>query len=151
MKNIVLLFVVMVTLLSCNSREFQDQRCYGLLIDSLTKLSKFRDRVASLEKGAKVMAKEHQSKIESLQKTLDSFTAGYKKTKVVYMTKRYKKSHKATTAKCHYKMDYYKKGDKTNSIAPFYYDYYKQKYFFYDNEVRAYYSLDPITGEKRYI
>lgn len=159
MKKIVLLPGILVVLASCNSQKFQDQRCYGLLIDSLTKLSKYSDRIQALESGATELAKDYQLKIESLEKTVDSLTAKrpkYSKKSAVAMHKGKKLKDKKAVAKtvvAHNTVAIAKmkeRNDDEPRMAPFYYEYANQKYYYYDRERKVYYSIDPVSGEKIY-
>ncbi|MBS1773800.1 MAG: hypothetical protein JST82_13150 [Bacteroidetes bacterium] len=158
MKHILYVAILAIAMTSCESQKYEDQRCKGLLLDSLTNLSKYRDRVICLETGACGMAKDYQMKIEALEKTIDSLTKQERKikgsivmrehhsTKLVKKTKHTRmvapqsaqKTEPAVTVK------------KSDNSRPFYYSDVKQKYFFYDDNRKQYYSVDRETGEKHY-
>lgn len=147
MKKIVLLLAVSAILCSCNSNEYSDQRCYGLLIDSLTKLARYEDRVAALEQGASVVTREYQLKIKSLQKIVDSLSAHRAAPKLKRISGHYSKPHPAAKVKYSPKMITVE--DDMN--PSFYYDDDLQKYFYYDSDRKVYYYRDPVTGQRRYI
>lgn len=144
MKNFIFLFAIATLILSCNSTEFQDQRCKGLLLDSLTNLSKYRDRVVCLENGACGMVKEYQQKIAALESKVDSLTKAQRKTALMHRVKRGK--HKAASTRIVHVVV----KEPANGVKPFYFDYATQKYFFYDANRNAYYSIDPVNRERRY-
>ncbi len=155
MKKILFSCAVVTLMAACNSQKFQDQRCYGLLLDSLTNLTKFRERVTCLETGACIMVNEYQVKIDSLQKIVDSLTIKpVNKWAVKHKPKHKKREMVAKVQKTA------PKTVKTTStatkevkpkIAPFYYENNKQKYYYYDQNRKTYYAIDPVSGEKQYL
>ncbi len=159
MKSILVAFLVAVALASCDSNEVQSQRCKGILLDSLTNLSKFRDRVTCLEAGACGIMKEYQWRVDSLENVIDSITKVGRKYRMLYTTK-------ATTHKSKSRNSYIPdnksvpqpadadtkeaSAKETSPKEPFYYDYTAQKYYFYDRKTGQYYTFDPVTREKHY-
>jgi hypothetical protein len=158
MKSILLLCAALALLASCNSEEIQSQRCKGILLDSLTNLSKIRDRVACLETGACGMLKDYQWRIDSLENEIDSLTKMGRKYKMLYRTKAsarmmHNSMHVAGKKAKHnmtYPMETKSVPVVDNGKDPFYYDQSLQKYFFYDRQHKVYYSFDPVSRKKIY-
>lgn len=132
MKNAFLSLAVLMLLASCDTQN-NNANCYGMLVDSMTKLVKVQERLNALERGTAAITRDYQQRILGLQRSLDSIR-----------TKRVRKHSKRTKSCC-----------LTPSIADkskalFYYNTSSQKYMFYDYSRNAYYALDPVTGKKRY-
>lgn len=160
MKSILYLCAVVALFSSCNSEEIQSQRCKGILLDSLTSLSKFRDRVVCLETGACGMLKDYQAKIDSLENEIDSLnkmSSRYRRlyttkvsTRMMHHTKHVVTSKHNMTYPTEVKPAVAPTSTADNSKDPFYYDQNLQKYFFYDREHKVYYSFDPVSRKKIY-
>lgn len=136
MKNAILSLAVLFILASCDSQN-NNANCYGMLVDSMTKLVKVQERLNALERGTVAITRDYQQKIQGLQSSLDSMKM-----------KRIRKHHKRLKTCCITPSVATTSLDK--SKAPFYYNESSQKYMFYDYNRNAYYALDPVTGKKRY-
>jgi hypothetical protein len=162
MKSILYVCAVVALFASCNSEEIQSQRCKGILLDSLTSLSKFRDRVVCLETGACGMLKDYQARIDSLENEIDSLHKVGSRYQRLYRTKASARmmrnaKHVAATKKETHSMTYPMEAKATPATTPaadtkdpFYYDQNLQKYFFYDRVHKVYYSFDPVSRKKIY-
>ena len=138
-----LITLVIFTMLatSCDTQEEQDQRCYGLMKDSLVKMAVLQERNFALEMDLLAAENTADSLLaETIQcrRTADSLIAQTQPIKPLPQPPVADPSNTRPVAAV------------TTRKRSWYYNRKEQKNYFYDPEVGAYYNRKPETFEKRF-